>query len=77
MTTAKIIKYGDGYALALSKVIANSLKQRIDESIEMDVTEADGDIVITLHGANKRDQLNNSIKRGHQRYAKTFKRLAE
>ena len=77
MTTAKIIKYCDGYALALSEDVMNSLKERIDESIEMDVIESDGDIVITLHGANKRDQLNDSINRGHQRYAETFKRLAE
>ena len=75
MTTAKIVKYGDGYALVLSKEMVDSLAY--DTEMELNVFHAGRDILISPHDDNKQtrfDDIYNSIDR---RYEKAFKRLAE
>jgi antitoxin component of MazEF toxin-antitoxin module len=72
----KLSKHGNSLALVIDRPILELLK--IDEETSLNVvTDGDALIVAPVRDEKRKKRLQEAITRGHKRYAKTFRRLAE
>jgi antitoxin MazE len=72
----KLSKHGNSLALVIDRPILELLK--IDEETNLNVaTDGQTLIVAPVRDVNRKERLAEAAARGHKRYSKAFRRLAE
>jgi len=72
----KLSKHGNSLALVIDRPILELLKIDEETSLEMS-TDGKRLVVSPVRDEKRQKRLAAAVARGHKRYAKTFRRLAE
>jgi antitoxin component of MazEF toxin-antitoxin module len=72
----KLSKHGNSLALVIDRPILDLLK--IDEETSLDIsTDGQSLLISPVQDTTRKKRLAAALERGHNRYEKTFRRLAE
>jgi antitoxin MazE len=72
----KLSKHGNSLALVIDRPILDLLKINEETSLVIS-TDGQSLVVSPIHDEKRQKRLAEALARGHKRYAKTFRRLAE